>query len=95
MKRNLLITLLLLCALSSASAETKRQAQARAEVISRSRGYYKEVFMDGGIALTSRYSLSAAKFLGVEMEYFASAAKRQSDTEGYPTANQHLLRLQG
>ena len=83
MKRTLILALLLLCALSSASAETKRQAQARAEVLSRSRGYYKEVFMDGGIALTSRYSLSAAKFLGIEMEYFASAAKdklTQKDT---------------
>ena len=73
----------MLAMLIPASARTKKQTQARAEVLSRSRGYYKEVFMDGGVALTSRYSLSAAKFLGVEMEYFASAKKdevTQKDT---------------
>lgn len=37
------------------------------------RGYYKDIFMDGGIALTSRTSLPAATvLLGWEMEYFAS-----------------------
>ncbi len=83
MKRTLLISILLIALVATASAETKRHAKARAEVLSRNQGYYKEVFMDGGIALTSRYSLSAARYLGVEMEYFASAAKdkmTQKDT---------------
>ena len=83
MKKISLISFLLIALTISASAETKRHAKARAEVLSRSQGYYKEVFMDGGIALTSRYSLPATRFLDVDMEYFASAAKdkmTQKDT---------------
>ena len=49
-------------------------AKARAEVLKRGRGYYKDVFMDGGINLTSRRTLPATDFLGVSLEYFASAA---------------------
>ncbi|MBR2859736.1 MAG: hypothetical protein IKB90_06580 [Alistipes sp.] len=56
-----------------AMAESKKQAQARAEVLSRNKGFYKEVLMDGGISLTSRYFLPATRFLGVKMDYFASA----------------------
>ena len=36
------------------------------------RGYYKDLFMDGGIALTSRTTLPAAPRLGLTMEYYAS-----------------------
>ena len=81
--RNFLLAIISLLLTLPAMAESKKQTQARAEVLSRNHGYYKEVFMDGGIALTSRYSLSAARFLGVDMEYFASAAKgktTQKDT---------------
>lgn len=35
-------------------------------------GYYKDVFMDGGIKLTSRTRLPAADFLNLSIEYFAS-----------------------
>ena len=37
-------------------------------------GYYKDLFMDGGILLTSRTTLPAANTLGLSMEYFASSA---------------------
>ncbi len=36
-------------------------------------GYYKDVFMDGGVKLTSRVSLPAADLLDMSMEYFASS----------------------
>ena len=45
-------------------------AKARAEVLKRGRGYYKDVFMDGGINLTSRRTLPATDFLGVSLELF-------------------------
>jgi hypothetical protein len=56
MKKVFFITLTALCLLSTtdikaANKETKRE-RARAEVLARSRGFYKEVFMDGGVALT-------------------------------------------
>lgn len=35
-------------------------------------GYYKDVFMDGGIRLTSLERLPAAEFLGLSIEHFAS-----------------------
>ncbi len=48
--------------------------KSRAEVLARGRGFYKDVFMDGGIALSSRTSLPATRYMGLSMDYFASAA---------------------
>ncbi|MFA5713720.1 MAG: BPL-N domain-containing protein [Bacteroidales bacterium] len=42
--------------------------------VSESRGFYKDLFMDGGIRLTSRRTLPAAANLLLNMEYFASSA---------------------
>lgn len=42
------------------------QAQNRTD------GYYKDIFMDSGIKLTSREDLPAARFLGLQMEKFVS-----------------------
>ena len=42
------------------------QAQNRTD------GYYKDIFMDSGIKLTSRVDLPAARFLGLQMEKFVS-----------------------
>lgn len=67
------ILLILVGVLTPTDAFAKRREKARQEVLSRSRGYYKDVFMDGGIALTSRTTLPAIQFLGLEMEFFASA----------------------
>ena len=35
-------------------------------------GYYKDLFMDGGVGLTSRTSLAAAEYAGLSMEYLAT-----------------------
>ena len=83
MKRILHITLLAVTLLSYSEAEAGKREKARVEVLSRGQGYYKEVFMDGGVALTSRHFLPATRFLGVKMDYFASASTKkltQKDT---------------
>lgn len=72
MKRTLLTSIMLL-AFFSATAESKRYAKARAEVLSQGKGYYKEVFMDGGVALTSRRHLPATQLLDIEIDNFVSA----------------------
>ena len=82
MKRTIL-TFALLALMLPVMAESKKQTKARAEVLSRSHGFYKEVLMDGGVALTSRYALPAVPFLGIKMDYFASASTKkltQQDT---------------
>ena len=38
------------------------------------RGYYKDLFMDGGIGLTSRTTLPAASYLNLDWEFYASLA---------------------
>lgn len=43
------------------------------------RGYYKDVFMNGGVNLTSRTSLPAAVWLGWEMEYLATSEQSVQD----------------
>ena len=41
------------------------------------RGYYKDIFMDGGIVLNSRTDLPSTLYMGYSLEYFASAATKQ------------------
>ena len=72
MKRNLL-ALLLLFLLPSNTLSARNQAKERDAVLAQNHGYYKELFMNGGIALTSRRTLPAADVLGLKMEFFASA----------------------
>ena len=56
------------------------------------RGYYKEVFMDGGAYVTSRTTLPAAPYLGWEMDFMATddsvfqrsiVIKNDDDDNGY------------
>ena len=55
------------------NATSRSQEKSLKEVLSRGRGFYKDVFMDGGVALTSRYYLPATRYLGLSIDYFASA----------------------
>ena len=45
-----------------------------------SQGYYKDLFMDSGIFLTSRRELPAAEALGLSMEKFVSASHKAADS---------------
>ena len=69
-------------------APADREA-ARAEVLSQGRGFYKDVFMDGGIRLTSRTTLPATNYLGISLEYFASA--ENSEVTKTDTLIQHKI----
>ena len=65
------------------SATSRSKERNRNEVLSRGQGFYKDVFMDGGISLTSRFFLPSTRFLGLTMDYYASAPTpklSQSDT---------------
>ena len=73
MRRSILLSLLL-CAIVPTTVLARNCEKNRADVLARGRGYYKDVFMDSGVALTSRTSLPATRFLGLSMDYFASAA---------------------
>lgn len=69
------ITATLLCLVSIATqARTKEPTPS----YDRSQGYYKDVFMDSGLALTSRTSLPACTTLNLSMEYFASASTKKN-----------------
>uniref|UniRef100_UPI0040579676 BPL-N domain-containing protein n=1 Tax=Alistipes sp. TaxID=1872444 RepID=UPI0040579676 len=57
-------------------ALSRSKEKNRAEVVARSQGYYKDVFMDSGIALSSRRDLPSAPFLGLTMESFISSVNR-------------------
>lgn len=46
---------------------------AENQKFSNDKGYYKDIFMDAGINLTSRTDLSAARYLNLSMEKFVSA----------------------
>ena len=50
-----------------------KRERARREVVANGRGYYKDVFMNGGINLSSRRTLPSTRSLGLTLEYFATA----------------------
>ncbi len=54
---------------------------------SNAQGYYKDIFMDGGIKLTSREDLPAARRLGMSIEHFVSG----KDTPESPLTLQDTL----
>lgn len=75
MRRVLTIAIVIFGLLSAHDLAAHNREKARAEVLAGSRDFYKDVFMDSGIALTSRRHLPATRFLGMSLEYFASASK--------------------
>lgn len=79
MKRFVVVAALL-CAALPTVASPRKMEKSRAEVLSRNQGFYKEIFMNGGVFLSSRKTLPSAPFLGVEMEFFASA-KNKNETD--------------
>jgi len=56
----------------------KQKSKACKEVISQGNGYYKDIFMDGGIYLTSRHDLPAQEHLGLTMDYFVAPSKKEA-----------------
>ena len=82
------LTLFLIGAVVPAEAFADKRDKARQQVLDRGRGYYKDIFMDSGIALTSRTYLPSARYLGVSIESFASASKKRL------TAKDTLLQTQ-
>lgn len=47
------------------------------------RGYYKDIFMDSGIKLTSRVDLPSARYLGLSMEKFVSVETKDGNFTTY------------
>lgn len=76
-KFTILVVTALIGLLAPIDAVSRSREQCRAEVLSRSHGFYKDIFMDGGINLTSRVHLPAARFLGASIDYFASAKNEE------------------
>jgi len=55
-------------------------SQMNYPALAQTEGFYKDLFMDGGVSLTSRISLPAATALGYSMEYLATGdGARQAD----------------
>ena len=57
-----------------------------------SKGYYKDLFVDGGISLTSRDKLPAAERLGMQVESFLCSKHKSRDTSAYNAADTMLQR---
>ncbi|MBR5056731.1 MAG: hypothetical protein IKX03_06000 [Bacteroidales bacterium] len=65
-------------------------AAASMNAQNRTDGFYKDIFMDSGIKLTSRVDLPAARFLGLQMEKFVSV-ETKADLGTYTTYLDTLL----
>lgn len=55
------------------------------------RGYYKDLFMDSGVLLTSRYDLASARALGLDMETFVSTNHKESRNTAADTILQQMI----
>uniref|UniRef100_UPI00405657DE BPL-N domain-containing protein n=1 Tax=Alistipes sp. TaxID=1872444 RepID=UPI00405657DE len=64
---------------AQATASSKRD-KARQAVLDRGRGYYKDIFMNSGIGLTSRRDLPVSESLKLSMEYFEGPDRRHKST---------------
>ena len=51
------------------------------------KGYYKDLFVDGGINLTSRADLPAAENMGMQIEAFLCSPHKGKDTTAYNTVD--------
>jgi len=49
-------------------------------ILAQTPGFYKDLFMDGGVSLTDRMSLPAAKELNLDMEYLATELQTLQDS---------------
>ncbi len=77
--KKLFVTLLIgvmACVACPTDLLAKQKPKACKEVLSRNNGYYKEVFMDSGIALNKLRTLPAQEHLGIQMEFFVSSSKK-------------------
>lgn len=77
MKRAFILAICLAVSISTAIAGPRQRRAAQPD---RSQGYYKDLFMDSGIYLTSRTTLPAAQVLGLSMEKFVSASHKVADS---------------
>ncbi|MBR6269976.1 MAG: hypothetical protein IKR30_05340 [Bacteroidales bacterium] len=73
------LTALFILAASSPEAAARKKAKTvkepvAAKVVTNDKGYYKDIFMDSGIGVTSRKDLPVARYLGLSMEAFISSA---------------------
>lgn len=55
------------------------------------KGYYKDIFMDSGVMLTSRYELYAAHYLGLDVEAFVSTNHKTSKNTEADTIMQQMI----
>ncbi len=73
------LTALFLLAAASPEVSARKKAKAApavptpARVVTNDKGYYKDIFMDSGIGVTSRRDLPSARYLGLSMEAFISS----------------------
>lgn len=72
MRRFVVLILLGVCLLSTETSFARNREKLRSEVLSRNQGFYKDVFMNGGIYLTSRRDLPITRYLGLSIDYFVS-----------------------
>ena len=59
------------------AAARKKVKKAEAEFRTNDKGYYKDLWMDSGIGVSSRYDLPAARYLDLQMEALVTAPKKE------------------
>lgn len=64
---------------------------AKQKTLPNDRGYYKDVFMDAGIALTSRYNLYAADYFNMSLEAFVSTNHKKTSNIQIDTLMQTMV----
>ena len=86
-----LVLLAALMAVPTAEARKKKKAEEPAKVQTHDKGYYKDIWMDSGIGVTSRKDLPAARYLGLEIEALVTAPKKELSYIDTVVQNEVLL----
>lgn len=81
------------CAISSPDAcarKKKNVAPACPQVVTSETGFYKDVFMDSGIGLSSRTDLPSVRYLNLQMEKYIGPVKKE-DVSEYDITVQNMM----
>ena len=89
------VALMLICAVTPEAAARKKDKKAAqivpAKVQTNDKGYYKDIWMDSGIGVTSRVDLPAARYLGLKMEALITAPTKELTYIDTVVQNEMLL----
>ena len=85
------LTLVAAVAPEASARKKKKEEPAPAKIVTNDKGYYKDVWMDSGIGVSSRRDLPSTRYLGLQMEALVTPPKDKLTAEDTLLQNATLI----